>query len=745
MNTLNLKLLSLIFAASCLSAPEGRSLSDPGKRESLIAGNPSVLTADSIDRLIREMELIPIEVNGDKNNRINIVIINRWEARDQNPYNQPERRDEFVEDVRNSLLAAFTPGHPDAQTAYANYHRFFNLYALWWPAAPEWKAGGMTTELADAIRDRLFLPWKNPHTGWVTFLIMPNRSGGGGGAARNLERRTGNAVIVGNAIGKMLHEISHTCSSIGDEYTAGATGTDAVPVYNTTMETRRDRIPWRAWIDPSTPVPTPYRSEYKDKVGIFEGSQYHLTHYYRSSAQGCIMGAGVFDNTEKMCVVCEQRLSMRVYTLVDPIENALPGDTQLVYNQVTKQKFSVNRVHPEPDTQTSQWILNGKVIAAGTDQVEVEFDPGTSYELVFTLRDTTRFIREDPPFGEFPYREHRWIINGSKGTDGARYAYVPTAARPASQPGKRYEAEQAPYSGQVTMANYGGASRQSFLKLGPGSGTVDLDVTSAEAGCYDLQLVYASGRRGAASLQLAVNEQKIDTRVHFPETRPLFTGWADVIVPVILQKGDNRIRLTFADTCMVHLDYLFLPDQPDRNATARTRAFNPGRVKSAGLLLWLDASDLDGNGLPDEPAPDRGAYEGWRDKATGLKGPFIKYEPRALNGLGTAGFEMVWVSNLEKPVKGFQTLIMVYRESSMSLPGTAPFKGLNGMIDLTRYTPDRDYHLLIKEFDAPQSIELRTTEGNWEGSLAEFILYDGILDPKERKALESALKMQWLK
>ena len=96
MNTLNLKLLSLIFAASCLSAPEGQGLSDPGKRESLIAGNPSVLTADSIDRLIREMELIPIEVNGDKNNRINIVIINRWEARDQNPYNQPERRDEFV-------------------------------------------------------------------------------------------------------------------------------------------------------------------------------------------------------------------------------------------------------------------------------------------------------------------------------------------------------------------------------------------------------------------------------------------------------------------------------------------------------------------------------------------------------------------------------------------------------------------------------------------------------------------------
>jgi hypothetical protein len=283
------------------------------------------------------------------------------------------------------------------------------------------------------------------------------------------------------------------------------------------------------------------------------------------------------------------------------------------------------------------------------------------------------------------------------------------------------------------------------VKLGAGDGTLDLNITAAAAGCYDLQMVYASGRKGTSSLQLAVNDQKIDTRLQFPETRPLFTGWGEVIVPVILQKGENRIRLTCRDSSIVHLDYLFLPDQPDRNATARINVFNPAQVKSAGLLLWLDASDLDGNGLPDEPAPGRGAYEGWRDKATGMKGPFIKYDPQALNGLGTAGFEMVWVSNLEKPVKGFQTLIMVYRESSMSLPGTAPFKGLNGLLDLTRYTPDRGYHILIKEFDAPQSIELKTTEGNWEGSLAEFIVFDGILDKKELKALETALNKKWLK
>ena len=96
----------------------------------------------------------------------------------------------------------------------------------------------------------------------------------------------------------MLHEISHTCMSIGDEYTAGATGTWGDPTYNNALKYKRDEIKWRKWIDADTPLPTPYKAKYRDKVGAFEGTQYHLTDYYRSTAQGCIMGAGVFDNTE---------------------------------------------------------------------------------------------------------------------------------------------------------------------------------------------------------------------------------------------------------------------------------------------------------------------------------------------------------------------------------------------------------------------------------------------------------------
>ncbi len=788
-----------------------------------------------VDSLISRMELIPIRINGDKDNRINIVIINRWEERDQKPYNRPEMRQEFIDDVNRSLLAAFTPDDPAAQTAYANYQQFFNLYALWWPDTPMWR-NGVETDLIDAIRDRLFLPWKNEHTGWVTFLIMPNRDGGGGGAARNLEARTGNAVIAGNAIGKMLHEISHTCTSIGDEYTAAATGTDASPAYTVSKEYLRNEIKWKAWIDPETPLPTPYTREYIDKIGAFEGGQYHLTNYFRSSAQGCIMGAGVFDNTEEMCAICEQRLAMRMYDLVYPIEEAFPADQELTFSTPGSQHFSVQRVHPVPDTQETHWILNGKIIASGVDEIDLSFNTNEAYELVFTVRDITEFIREDPPYGEFPYREKRWLINSSR-KDAPKYTFVWTDADPLYLSGHRYEAEKTGLqSSDSEVIPYYGASEQAFLKFGENAAMLEWNIRASRSGWYDLLFVYASAQKGTQNFELLVNGKVVQAEFDFPESRPLYTGWWDRKVTVQLKAGDNKIRLSPDKACVIHFDYLWVPDSPgsepakrvgpatfvmekvnlkrmpngmvkvlkpdpqlqylwyeddipvyqeeilqdpltrgasfhpakegnyylaarkadgsqssnrmgfyytEHPVKKRQRSILPNQVKSSKLLLWLDASDLNADGLTDDPAPPRDPYNKWIDKASGMKGPFILYKPNQQNGKGVAGFEMVWVTDLEKAVTDFQTVIMVYRESSMSFPGTTPFRALDGKLDL-KFDKDSDqYKILIAEFESQDHAELKRTQGNWEGSLAELIIYDGVLSDQEKHKIEVGLLKKW--
>jgi len=96
-------------------------------------------TEVQIDKFMEKTELIPINVTGDKDNRINVVIVNQWTSRDEEPYNSPEMRGEFIKDIEESLVAALTYGDPRAQTAYANYKEFFNVYGLWAPHMPEFR------------------------------------------------------------------------------------------------------------------------------------------------------------------------------------------------------------------------------------------------------------------------------------------------------------------------------------------------------------------------------------------------------------------------------------------------------------------------------------------------------------------------------------------------------------------------------------------------------------------------------
>ena len=734
-----------------------------------------------VDSLIREMELIPIKVTGPKDNRINIVIINRWEKNDKTPYNSPAMREEFVYDVERSLKAAFTPGDTRAQTAYANYHQFYNLYALWWPNTPAWR-DGVETDLIDAVRDRMFLPWADEHHGWVTFLIMPNRDGGGGGAARNMETRTGNALIVGNAIGKMLHEISHTATSIGDEYAAAATDTMARTAYTVTKNIDPETIKWRAWIDPETPVPTPYSRKYIDQIGAFEGAQYHLLNYYRPTAQGCIMGAGVFDNTEEMCAICEQRLSMRAYALVDPIEDPQPILPDIELERDSTLTFSVNRIKPEPDTHEITWLLNGQVIATGTDQLQLDLKSDQAYELVYALRDTTSRIRQDPPYGEFPYREHRWRINPDIPMETDSWIFVWEDHQDVCS-GHRYEAEDGWFNAaEANIIDFEAASGLKYLQCVKAKDGYQWTVQAPQDGTYRITFSYAARQRGVAYGDLLVNGAKSFENMDFPETVPLFTGWTARNVNVKLRAGANTIRLKSEEKLSVNLDYLWVPEQPNNPLISKkiaqtqkgtvllgrtSKAFSPNQVKSANLMLWLDASDIQEK----EETP----YNQWVEKVSGKNGPSILFRPDQLNGHGIADFAIVWLTALEQPVKEFQTIMMVYKESDMSFEGTSPFRDLDDYIgrgphgsnelftdkvsDLTKNgrvwlngeltdqnnTPlPEGFCLLTIELSEKVAKEFKFTQGLWEGALAEMVIFDGKLSDKERIKLEQSLMGKWL-
>jgi hypothetical protein len=245
-------------------------------------------------------------------------------------YNTPDLREEFIEDAKHSFQT-FIPGDEYAIDPFPEYRDFFNLYAIWWSGMPayNWKEGLTPVDL-DEIRDRLFLPWNREGKGWVSCLAMVNSDGGGGGAARNIETRTGNAMIAGKETEAFIHEFAHTAPGLPDEYTSNGVWGKGGEGSNTTLDYIAEDVKWRAWIEPGTEVPTPYSPENMDKVGVFEGATHRLHHIYRPTARGCIMGAGSFaGDPDGLCPVCIQRTVCRLYMWVDPFDNSYPARKEL--------------------------------------------------------------------------------------------------------------------------------------------------------------------------------------------------------------------------------------------------------------------------------------------------------------------------------------------------------------------------------------------------------------------------------
>ncbi|WP_367390307.1 M64 family metallopeptidase [Lewinella sp. LCG006] len=366
------------------------------------------LISQDIGAILAVQEIDTMLYSGAKDNRINWVIQNRGDS-----FNDKE---DFTTLYENNLLKAFEQGHELAQVPYAQYRNFFNLYTFWWPDAPDDNTG-WTFGTIQALRDAVFLPWANDRTGWVSFFSS-TKYGGGGGAGLNREARVGDGKMYGMGWETFLHEFGHTMPGLLDEYSASGewSNSQCWETPNTTGQLNVEDIPWRLWIEPGTPIPTPYTAVYLDKFGAFEGAMTNYFGCHRPTARGCFMGAGGFgeDYGLELCSPCIQRVICYLYKYVDVIENPQPATGDLIVNGTETLTFSVNVVKPEPNTQAYEWRLNGKVIATDTETVEVTFDACDSYELVFSVRDNNPLVRFDPKFADTypePYQELKWTIN----------------------------------------------------------------------------------------------------------------------------------------------------------------------------------------------------------------------------------------------------------------------------------------------------------------------------------------------
>jgi len=204
----------------------------------------------------------------------------------------------------------------------------------------------------------------------------------------------------------------------------------------------------------------------------------------------------------------------------------------------------------------------------------------------------------------------------------------------------------------------------------------------------------------------------------------------------------------------------------------------PDAVQSADLLMWLDASDMNGDNKTDDgrdPPLRRGAVMQWQGKANDIdfKG-FIFYQPNSLNGLAAASWKTIWIQGLSKEPRNYQTIIMVRREHDLSSVGTAPWQKLSPVIGVGAYgeklfsdeaaeslakarifvnsqrvDPEKaemptDFYIASYEFEQPIKNIFGHSEGMWEGDVAECLVFDRPLSDSDRRGLEEYLRRKWI-
>ena len=102
-----------------------------------------------------------------------------------------------------------------------------------------------------------------------------------------------------------VHELGHSFALLGDEYIVEGDicqGYELTPDYPniTPLHETPETVPWKKWLTPDIPLPTPAEESYSQSVGLFKGAGAGCLDYYRPK-QNCLMRNS---SSGALCPIC---------------------------------------------------------------------------------------------------------------------------------------------------------------------------------------------------------------------------------------------------------------------------------------------------------------------------------------------------------------------------------------------------------------------------------------------------------
>lgn len=200
-----------------------------------------------------------------------------------------------------------------------------------------------------------------------------------------------------------LHEAGHFVGRLADEYeTAYAADPNVAVMPNITSETEIEAIPWKDWIGPDTPLPTP--ETITDTIGLFEGAGYATAGIYRPKHICKMRMLGV-----PYCEICAEALIRTLYNFVRPVDKFGPADAALTITEPLT--LWIEPMQVTDGTYEVTWELDGEIIN-NYYNLSYVLNPAALANGEHTIRvwfkDTTPMVRTDAE-GLLTF-QHTWSI-----------------------------------------------------------------------------------------------------------------------------------------------------------------------------------------------------------------------------------------------------------------------------------------------------------------------------------------------
>lgn len=394
------------------------------------------LLAFALGALAQTATLVPVEENGARDRRINLVFLSEGYTQASLP--------KFAGHVQQVVDFLF------AREPWRQYRSYCNVYRIEVASNQDGCDNGATSG-AGGLRDTYFSTGFNssaveqlltlagpgssraygllnqhlPEYDVPIILVNDTKYGGSGGPL---------AVASVNAFSAAIteHELGHSFANLADEYDLQFTGFNPTEMPNNTAETDRDRIRWRHWIAAATPVPTPETAAFDTAVGLFEGSMYRTNGWYRPHLNSLMRNLN-----RPIGAVNREQFVLNFYQRVSPIEGSEPSNQDRSVTGFEVLRFQVTPKQPAAGPAlVTRWFVDGAEQPGATEsvfEISSEAMGNGAHSVMATVNDPTDFVRLDPSGLLAESVSWALTLSGQLPPDvaGWRAAFGPDAANPA--------------------------------------------------------------------------------------------------------------------------------------------------------------------------------------------------------------------------------------------------------------------------------------------------------------------------